>query len=60
MKKIGLIVGGGSGPELGLVFKQAIEQFLSRRGFSSQIIECKYHSKSFTEMKSWTPDASGR
>jgi tartrate dehydrogenase/decarboxylase / D-malate dehydrogenase len=56
MKKIGLIVGGGSGPELGLVFRQAIEIFLSRGGLSSGIIECNYHSKSFTEMKSWTPD----
>ena len=56
MKKIGLIVGGGSGPELGLVFRQAINHFLSRGGLSSQITECNYHSKSFTEMKSWTPD----
>ena len=55
MKKIGLIVGGGSGPELGLVFKQAITHFFARKGEQPQFIECGYHSKSFTEMKSWTP-----
>jgi tartrate dehydrogenase/decarboxylase/D-malate dehydrogenase len=55
MKKIGLIVGGGSGPELGLVFKQAITHFLSGIREEPQFIECQYRSKSFTEMKSWTP-----
>lgn len=53
MKKIGLVTGGGAGPELALVFSEAIDRLAAALRIEVEVVPCPYIAKSFTEMKPW-------
>jgi isocitrate/isopropylmalate dehydrogenase len=51
MDKIGLVIGGGTGRELGEVFKQALLRITSLIKKKVQIIECKHEFKTYNQLK---------
>lgn len=54
MSKIGLIIGGGAGPELGEVFRRGIRTLATKFGRAFEIEECPRRPQSYTERRGWS------
>jgi isocitrate/isopropylmalate dehydrogenase len=52
MAKIGLVIGGGTGPELADVFKSTLNLVAKKRGIHLEIIECGHVFKTYADLKS--------
>lgn len=51
MQKIGLVVGGGTGPEVAEVFRDTLDFLARRHGLALEVVKCGHQPKTYFELR---------